>query len=79
MTARASIARPAFAMVLRLKLPVAKVIALGGVDVGRTNAREHAIAVGITNSSGFSPAPTAILAMIGTRIDAAAEFDTVRS
>ena len=56
---------PAFIISVIGNFPDANTTIFGGVATGKQNAQEHAIAVGIINVYGDTPAPVAILAEIG--------------
>ena len=71
-----SIMHPVFIIVVMPNVPLENVTVFGGVEVGRMNAREHAIVTGMMHSRGFLLDCTPICATIGIRIVAAAEFDT---
>jgi hypothetical protein len=68
--------RPALFMSANEKAPVAKVIVFGAVDVGKMNANDAPMPVGMTYNKGLRSLAVARPAVIGTSSVAAPAFDT---
>lgn len=67
---------PALIKSIVLNFPVLKAMAFGGVDIGKINAKLHAIADGIMISSGLMPSlELASLWRIGKKICAVDTFE----